>query len=95
MKRTSPAQSNPVARWKIHSECKNLHADLLSARCIVDRLRIHYGTDLVAASADQHELKKLASNLLVVVSFIKSIEDALASKPSYDEDQASDSTSQS
>jgi hypothetical protein len=49
---------------------------------------------LKSSVADQHELKKLASNLLVVVSFIKSIEDVLATKPSYDEDQASDSTSQ-
>jgi hypothetical protein len=95
MKRTSPAQSNPAAHWKIHSECKNLHADLLSARCIVDRLRIHYGTDLVAESADQLELKKLTSNLLVIVSFIKSIEDALATTSSYDEDQASESAGQS
>jgi hypothetical protein len=90
MKRTSPTQSNPVARWKIHSECKNLHTDLLSAQCIVDRLRHHYGTSLVAESADPHELKKLAANLLVIVNFVQSIEDVLAGSVSYDEDQATD-----
>ncbi len=90
MKRTSPAQTNSPAYWKIHSECKNLHADLLSARCIVDRLRLHYGTTLVAESADQQELKRLAANLLVIVSFVQSIEEALASGPSYDDDQASE-----
>lgn len=90
MKRSSSAQANTAARWKIHSECKNLHADLLSARCIVDRLRLHYGTNLVAKAADQFELKKLAANLLVIVSFVQSIEEALAAGPSFDDDQASE-----
>jgi hypothetical protein len=91
MKRTSSAQSNSIARWKIHSECKNLHTDLLSARCIVDRLRLHFGTKLVAEAADQHELKKLTANLLAIVSFVKNIEDELATPSSYDEDQATGS----
>jgi hypothetical protein len=90
MKRTSPTQSNSVARWKIHAECKSLHTDLLSARCIVDRLRLHYGTTLVADCADQSELKKVAANLLAIVSFVQSIEEALASPASFDEDQASE-----
>ncbi len=78
MKRASHAQQNPAARWKIQSECKNLNTDVLSARCIVDRLSLQFGPGVVAESADRQELKRIAANLLVVLTFVKNVEERLA-----------------
>jgi len=77
IKRSSPAQANVVARWKVQSEFKNLHTDLLSARCIVDRLRLQSRSGPIAEFAEPSDLKKLATNLLVIVDFVKSIEEEL------------------
>ena len=95
MKRNLPAQSNNVARWKVQAECKNLHADLLSARCIVDRLRLQFGPRTVAESTERRELEKVAANLLVIASFVQSIEEVLSGVSSYDEDQGSESRNSS
>ncbi|HEX6880520.1 MAG TPA: hypothetical protein VF135_09160 [Terriglobales bacterium] len=77
MKRASQAQQDPAARWKIQSECKNLNTDVLSARCIVDRLSLQFGPGTVAQSADRQELKRIVANLLVVLTFVKSVEEQL------------------
>jgi len=79
IKRSSPAQPDVVARWKVQSEFKDLHTDLLSARCIVDRLKLQARSGPIAEFAEPSDLKKLAANLLSIVEFVKSIEEELES----------------
>ncbi len=74
MKR-STARPNAAARWKIQSECRNLHTDILSARCIVDRLRTQSDLLIIAQSTDREDLKRIAANILVINSFVRSIEE--------------------
>ena len=91
IKRSSPAQASVVARWKVQTEFKNLHTDLLSARCIVDRLRLQSQSGPIAEFAEPSDLKKLASNLLVIVDFVKGIEEELESSDAYSPKSGTDS----
>ncbi len=77
MKRSVPAQPTSAARWKIQSECKNLHTDILSARCIVDRLRMQFDPAIISENTDRDEVKRIAANVLVIAAFVQSIEEAL------------------
>ncbi len=79
MKRTtSSVEPNPAARWKIESECRNLHTDILSARCIVDRLRRHSDPALIARIADRDDVKRIAVNVGIIAEFVRSLEDDLS-----------------
>lgn len=75
MKRSNPAESTSTARWKIQTECKNLHTDILSARCIVDRLRMQSDPGLIAQFTDPEDVKRLVANVGVIAEFVKSIEE--------------------
>lgn len=75
MKRTTSAEPNQAARWKIQSECRNLHTDILSARCIVDRLRRQSDPDLIARVADRDDVKRIAANVGIIAEFVRSIDE--------------------
>lgn len=77
MKRSVPAQPNSAARWKIQSECRNLNTDILSARCIVDRLRTQSDPLVISQVTDRDDLKRLVANVLVIATFVQSIEEVL------------------
>ena len=79
MKRPTSAEPNAAARWKIHSEYRNLQTDILSARCIVDRLRLQSDPMVIAQVADRDDVKRLAANVVVVAEFVKSIADQASS----------------
>lgn len=81
MKQRIPAEPTPAVRWKIQTECKNLHTDLLSARCIVDRLRMQSDPSLIAQVTDHEDVKRIAANVGVIADFVKSIEE-LTNRPS-------------
>jgi hypothetical protein len=72
MKRSNEAQSTEV-RWKIQSECRNLHTDILSARCIVDRLRTQSDPLLVSQVTDRDDMKRLVANVVVIAEFVKAV----------------------
>ena len=74
MKRTASAEPNPSARWKIQSECRNLHTDILSARCIVDRLRTQSDPAEIARVADRDDVKRIAVNVGIIADFVRSLE---------------------
>ncbi len=74
MKSTASAEPNPAARWKIQSECRNLHTDILSARCIVDRLRTQSNPAMIARLADRDDVKRIAANVGIIAEFVRSIE---------------------
>lgn len=75
MKQRTSAEPTTAVRWKIQSECKNLHTDILSARCIVDRLRMQSNPTLIAQITDREDVKKMVANVGVIVEFVKSIEE--------------------
>lgn len=71
-KHSSPFDSG--AHWKVRSDVSTLHIDLLSARCTVDRLRRSIGPTMVAAHADPQKLNDIHGNLLVIASFLQSVQ---------------------
>ena len=73
MKRSNQAQSTTAARWKIQSECRNLHTDILSARCIVDRLRTQSDPVGIAQVTDREDMKRLVANVVVIAEFVKAV----------------------
>ena len=75
MKQRTSAEPNAAARWKIQSEYKNLHTDVLSARCIVDRLRMQSNPTLIAQVTDLEDVKRLAANVGVIAEFVRKIEE--------------------
>lgn len=75
MKRPTPAEPTTAVRWKIQAECKNLHTDILSARCIVDRLRMQSDTTLIAQITDREDVKRLVANVGVIAEFVKSVQE--------------------
>ena len=75
MKRSTSAEPTAAARWKIQSECRNLHTDILSARCIVDRLRTQTDPSLIARVADRDDVKRMAANVGIIAEFVRSIEE--------------------
>lgn len=75
MKRPTSAEPTAAAEWKIQSECRNLHTDILSARCIVDRLRMQSDPELIARVADRDDVKRIVSNVGIIAEFVRSIEE--------------------
>lgn len=75
MKCSPSAEPNAAARWKIQSECRNLHTDILSARCIVDRLRMQSDPKAIAQVTDHEDVKRIVANVGVIAEFVKSIEE--------------------
>jgi hypothetical protein len=75
MKRPTSAEPTAAARWKIQSECRNLHTDILSARCIVDRLRTQTDPGLIARVADRDDVKRITANVGIIAEFLRSIEE--------------------
>jgi hypothetical protein len=82
MKHSTPAQSSTAARWKIQSEFRNLNTDILSARCIVDRLLVHSDALTIAQMADRDDLKRLVANMVAIADFVRSIAEADPERPS-------------
>lgn len=76
-KHQSASRMGTETQWKIESDVHSLHTDLLSARCIVDRLRIHLGYPLVSQHADPQELTEIRSNLTVITGFLDDLEKLL------------------
>lgn len=74
------APQRPGFQQKVLGEIRNLGLDVLSARCIADRLKLHYGVPVVAQMADTAELAKIQSNLLAVIALIESITDCTGQK---------------
>ncbi len=74
MKRPTPAEPTAAVRWKIQSECKNLHTDILSARCIVDRLQMQSDPRAIAQVSDRDDVKRLSVNIGIISEFIKTVE---------------------
>lgn len=74
MKRPNSAEPSAASRWKIQSECRNLQTDILSARCIVDRLRAQSDPTAIAQVVDTDEVRRLVANVVVVAEFVRSIE---------------------
>ena len=58
---------------KLKSDITNLHIDLLSARCTVDRLRVYCGPAAIAKSIDKQKLCEIRSNLAAVIAFVESV----------------------
>ena len=79
--RPKSPEPTAAARWKIQSECKNLHTDILSARCIVDRLRMQSDPIDIAQVTNREDVRRLAANIGVIADFVKSIED-VSNRPS-------------
>ncbi len=75
MKRSTQVRPNEAMAWKIQSECKNLQIDILSARCIVDRLLRQSNPGMIAQVADWNDVKRIAANILVISQFVRSIEE--------------------
>lgn len=75
MKQRTSAEPTAAARWKIQTECRNLHTDILSARCIVDRLRMQSNPAAIAQVTEPEDVKRLVANVGVIVEFVKSIEE--------------------
>lgn len=75
MKQRTSAEPTTAVRWKIQAECKNLHTDILSARCIVDRLRMQSNPAVIAQVTDSEDVKRLVANVGVIAEFVKSIEE--------------------
>ncbi len=74
-KRPTSVEPTSAVQWKIQSECKNLHTDILSARCIVDRLRMQSDPVLIARVADRDDVKRIVSNVSIIAEFVRSIEE--------------------
>ncbi len=73
MKRSTPAKPGTAARWKIQSEYRNLSTDILSARCIVDRLRMQSDLSTIAQIADRDDVKRMSANVGVIAEFVRNI----------------------
>ncbi len=82
LKHSSAPSSGVQANWKVQSELLSLFADLLSARCTVDRLRF-LGTAAVAQSVDPQKLEEMRTNLKIVAEFVAALEQQFGpAKPS-------------
>ncbi len=64
-------------QYKTQTDVLNLHTDLLSARCTVDRLRTVVGPAFVAECADRKLLSEVKFNLRVVSGFLEQVENLL------------------
>ncbi len=76
-KHPTASASVSETQYKVQSDVLNLHTDLLSARCIVDRLRNVVGPAFVAESVDRKILREIQSDLRVVTAFLDSVESLL------------------
>jgi len=65
---------------KLEDDISNMQVDVLSARCIADRLRLRNAMIHVADAATTETLEKLIDDLESVLEFVKEVEQVQVAK---------------